>query len=83
MVVAVGEVRAAAAGGDRRAVLEAIRNRLAEELDDAEGAQAASVAKELRAVMAELNALPGGKEVSPLDELTARREARRADAAGG
>lgn len=66
--------------GDRREALEAIRDRLAAEMAGAEGRDAATIAKELRAVMTELDALPGG-EVSKLDDLAARRAARRADAA--
>lgn len=69
--------------GDRRTALEAIRDRLAVELDGAEGRDAAGIAKELRATIAELESLPGGKAVSAVDELSARRAERRADAAGG
>ncbi|MGW4426420.1 hypothetical protein [Streptosporangium sp. NPDC004631] len=68
--------------GDRRASLEAIRDKLARELTGATGRDAAVIAKELRAVLADLDALPGGKEVSKVDELAARRADRRADAAG-
>ena len=67
---------------DRRAALAAIRDKLAGELQEADGRDAATVAKELRATLAELESLPGGKEVSPVDELSARRAARRSDAAG-
>lgn len=69
--------------GDRRAALEAIRDKLAAELQDVTGRDAAAIAKELRATIAELDALPGGREVSKVDDLAARRAARRADAAGG
>ncbi|WP_189243164.1 hypothetical protein [Planobispora rosea] len=68
--------------GDRRAALEAIRDRLAAELVEADGRDAASIAKELRTTLSELDALPGGEE-SKLDDLAARRAARRADAASG
>ncbi|MEV0227990.1 hypothetical protein [Nonomuraea sp. NPDC050786] len=68
--------------GDRRAALEAIRDRLAAELDSAEKRDAAVVAKELRQVLAELEALPGG-EVDTLDDLAARRTKRRSKAARG
>jgi hypothetical protein len=68
--------------GDRRQALTAIRDKLTGELRTAEGRDAAVLAKELRATLAELDALPGGKEVSKVDELGARRKARRADAAG-
>lgn len=72
----------AAGSGNRRQLLEAVRDRLAEELLAAEGRDVAALAKELRATVAELESLPGGKEVSPLDDLAARRAARRAEAAG-
>ncbi|MFI6270723.1 hypothetical protein [Micromonospora zamorensis] len=68
--------------GDRRKSLEAIRDKLAAELDDAFGRDAATIAKELTSVIREIDTLPGGKEVSTVDELTARRAARLADAAG-
>lgn len=77
------EVSAVIADGDRRASLEAIRDKLGRELEQAVGRDAATIAKELRAVIAELDALPGGKEASTVDELHARRAARRADAASG
>lgn len=72
---------ASAMHGDKRTALEAIRDRLAVELARSKGQAAAAVAKELRAVIDALDALPGG-EVSPVDDLAAAREARRANAAG-
>ncbi|MET9876566.1 hypothetical protein ABZZ36_18355 [Actinacidiphila glaucinigra] len=80
--MAVARLVAAVQSGDRRRALEAIRDRLAKELQDAEGRDVAPIANQLRATIAELDALPGGKEVSPVDEFTARLEARRAEAAG-
>ncbi|MEV4474660.1 hypothetical protein [Nonomuraea sp. NPDC049504] len=68
--------------GDRRASLQAIRDRLANELRAAEGRDAAAIAKELRATLAELDALPGEEE-DALDQLAARRADRIADAQGG
>lgn len=70
-----------AVSGDKRAALEAIRDRLANELLTARGQSAAAVAKELRAVIDELDSLPDGREESTVDQLNARREARRAEAA--
>lgn len=67
--------------GDQRAALEAIRARLASELEDAEGKDVAPIAKELRAVIDALASLPGGEE-STLDQLQARRAARLANAEG-
>ncbi|WP_329187036.1 hypothetical protein [Actinacidiphila glaucinigra] len=80
--MAVARLVAAASSGDRRLALEAIRDRLAKELHDAEGRDVATIAKELRTTIAELDALPGGKEASAVDDLTARRAARRSKAAG-
>ena len=84
--------------GDRRASLEAIRDRLALETDDTrwakhkaecrctcgmgDGRVLVAEIKELRAVMAELETLPTGKEKSTSDDLAARRAARLAEAAG-
>ncbi|WP_159400886.1 hypothetical protein [Streptomyces sp. NRRL B-24484] len=79
----MSKVEHAAASGDRRATLEAIRDQLARELAETVGPAAAVLSKELRATLAELESLPGGREVSVLDELDARRAARRAEAQGG
>lgn len=87
---------------DRRKTLLAIRDRLAAETDDTlwashkrecqctcgmgDGRLLVALVKELRAVEAELAALPGGEEVNDLDrladELAPRRAARRTGAAG-
>jgi uncharacterized protein YoaH (UPF0181 family) len=67
--------------GDKRDALEAIRDRLAAELIRSKGQAAAAVAKELRATIDAIEALPGG-EVSKVDDLAAQRAKRRADAAG-
>lgn len=72
----------AAASGDRRATLEALRALLAVSLVDAEPGQRAPLAKQMRDVLAELDALPTGKEVSTSDDLASRRVARRSAAAG-
>jgi molecular chaperone GrpE (heat shock protein) len=67
--------------GDMRTALEAIRNRLAAELARSKGQAAAAVAKELRAVLDAIEALPGA-EVDPIDDLAAKRAQRRAEASG-
>lgn len=59
--------------------LEAIRDRLTNELDEAEGSQLAAVAKELRAVLVQLESVTE-PEGSAVDELTKRRAARKAGA---
>lgn len=63
--------------GSRREALEAIRDRLATALQDAEGRDAAPLAKELRAVIAELDSMPTAAEVSPVADLRARIAARK------
>jgi hypothetical protein len=68
--------------GDRRAALVALSERLEVALCSAEPGQVAAIARELRAVLTELDAMTGGQEVSKLDELTARRQARIANATG-
>lgn len=83
--------------GDQRASLEAIRDRLAAETDDTlwmkhkaechcvcgmgDGRLLIGLAKELRAVIAELETLPGTKELSASDQLAERRKARIANSA--
>lgn len=83
--------------GDRRVSLEAIRDRLAAETDDTlwmkhkaechcvcgmgDGRLLIGLVKELRAVIAELETLPGAKELSASDQLAERRKARIANSA--
>lgn len=66
--------------GDRRASLEAIRDQLAATLAEADAQQVASLAKELRAVITELDSMPRTREGSKSDELAAKRATRRAAA---
>jgi len=68
-------------GGDHRLSLIAIRDKLAVELDEAYGKDAAVIAKQLAEVIREIESLPG-KEASRVDDLSARRSKRLADAAG-
>jgi hypothetical protein len=72
----------AAATGDRRATLEAMRAKLAQDMDDAPPAVVAQIAGRLSAILVELAELPNGEKVSTLDELVARRTDRLAKAAG-
>lgn len=46
-----------------------------------DGRVVVQITKELRAVIAELDAMPNGKEVSPVDDLAKKREERRKRAA--
>lgn len=91
-------IEAVVPGGDRRASLVAIRNRLATETSETlwqqhknececycgmgDGRLLVALVKELRVVIAELEALPTAKEESPSDQLAARRAARLAGASG-
>lgn len=74
---------AAAAAGDRRRTLEELRVWLASAIEVCEPHQAAPLAKQLRETLAELDAMPDGKEQSTSDDLAARRKARRAAATAG
>jgi len=74
------DLSAQVAEGDRRQSLVAIRDRLAAELTTAEGSAVATLAKELRAVLAEIDNLPA-VGVSKVDQLAARRKARVAGGA--
>jgi hypothetical protein len=71
------------AEGDRRASLEAVRDRLAAAMGQAEPNVIAQIAGRLQAVMREIADLPVAEKVSKADELAARRKARRAAAARG
>lgn len=64
------------ATGDRRSALEAIRDKLALDLEKTEGFHAGPLARELRDVIREIDKLPR-VEVSELDRVRARREAQR------
>lgn len=72
----------AAASGDRRQALEALRDYLAATLADTDDVKAvAPIAKQLADVLREIDGLSDSKEGSVVDDLAARRAARRADAA--
>ena len=70
-----------AKSGDRIRTLEALRDRLADELDGCNSSRdVAALASRLQSVMAELDTIaPVLATETPLDILRARREARRAD----
>ena len=64
-------------GGDRRTSLEAIRDHVAAELAVAGERYVAGLAKELRAVIAEIDGMTSERTVSKIDQLAARRSANR------
>jgi hypothetical protein len=78
------------ASGDRVKALTAVRDRLAAELGVAGGSAVASISRELRIILIELEQLGVRAEVSPLDRLAdgvtaniADYRARRATGATG
>jgi hypothetical protein len=73
-------VAAEARSGDQRRALVAMRDKLATAMDEASTEMLPQVSGRLQAVLvaiAELDAGAKPKEVSPSDDLRARREARR------
>ncbi len=73
----------AAATDDRRATLVAMRDKLAQDMDEAAPAVVAQIAGRLSAVLVELESLAVPQEVSALDELKRRRQDRLAATADG
>ena len=69
------------ADGDRRASLVALRDHLARTLQDTDRDHA-SLARQLREVIREIDELPPLQQESTVDEISNRRAARRAKAAG-
>jgi hypothetical protein len=78
---AAATLKTAVAKGDHKASLEALRDRLAVEIERCEGSAVAALAKQLSDVLAKLAAMPNQREKSPVDELSRRRTTRRAKAA--
>lgn len=78
----MGELQETVQGGDRRASLEAIRDRLATELEVAIGRDVAALSKQLSDTIRELDSLPPAKGVTRVDQLAAARKNRRKAAAG-
>jgi hypothetical protein len=67
----------------RREDLEAARDHLRSLLgDESDGAKAAAVSRELRAVLTELEKLGAGRTSSRVDDLAAKRATRLAKAKG-
>ena len=73
----------AAVGGDQRAVLEALRDKLAKRVDDEETPVGVlpAMAKQLADVVTRLAELPEAKKGSTVDDLATRRADRRRQAA--
>jgi len=69
-----------AATGDRRKTLEAMRDKLARDMDEAPPAVVAQIAGRLSAILTELDEMPDTEKRSTLDELVARRANRIAAA---
>ena len=69
----------AAQSGDRRKVLEAMRDTLAAALDSADPAVQAQISGQLRQVLKDLAELPEVKATSPLETAKAERVKRRAN----
>lgn len=69
-----------AASGDRRATLEAMRDKLAADFDAAPPAVVAQIAGRLSAVLLELEEIGSSRTVSAVDELNAKRAARLSEA---
>ncbi|WP_435111886.1 hypothetical protein [Nocardiopsis synnemataformans] len=67
--------------GDRRRSLEALRDRIGAALDAAEPNEVAPLSRQLMMVLREIDELPDADRRDSVDDLAARRAARRADAA--
>jgi len=74
----MGRIADAVLTGSRRAALEAMSVKLADDMDAAPPAVVAQIAGRLSAVLLELEGLPSVKEVSKFDEIANRRSSRRA-----
>jgi hypothetical protein len=74
-------ILSAAKRGNRLATLIAMRNKLADDMDNASPAVAAQIAARLQSVLSDIAGLPVVGKVSKLDELEKRRKDRLAAAA--
>lgn len=73
-----------AATGDRLAILQVLRNRLAADLDEAvEPRDVAALALRLTDVLEQIESMPTSRQVSAADEIAERRAARRGASAAG
>jgi hypothetical protein len=69
----MSSILSAAASGDRRAALIAMRDKLAAEMDQAPAAVIAQVAARLQSVLAEIDGLASQGEMDLADQLAQRR----------
>lgn len=73
-----------AATGDRVLTLKALRDVLASEIDDCEsGRDLAALSRQMTLVLAEIAELAPTDEVDAVDEIAARRNARRSGSPSG
>lgn len=78
------KVHPAASSGDVRATLEALRDRLAEEIDETVSARdVATLSRQLAEVIKQLADLPVPEKRSVRDDIAARRSRRLAAPAAG
>jgi hypothetical protein len=75
-------ILAAAQSGDRLATLVAMRDKLADDMDNAPATVVAQISARLQLVLADIAGLPVAGKVSKLDELEQRRKERLAEATG-
>lgn len=79
----MGQLAKTVGTDDRAASLRQLRHRLALAIEEAPPSALAPLAKQLREVMVELESLAPKREASKLDDLAAKRAARRSDTASG
>lgn len=77
----MGELSEAAGAGDRVRTLQRLRDALAARIETAPDAAVAQLSKQLTDVMRELAQIAPPQEESTVDDLAARRSARRSAAA--
>lgn len=76
----MGQLAKVVGTDDRAASLRQLRYRLALAIEEAPPSAIAPLAKQLCAVMSDLEAIAPTREASAVDDLASRRAARRADA---
>lgn len=75
----MGDLVTAAQSGDRLKTLIALRNRLAQQIEQTEsGRDLAALSRQLNEVLREIADLPTGEHTTAADEIARKREERRA-----